>query len=53
MLADTHRNACLGNSMAVPPLRWLGERIEMVCRITEARTPLFDAIEAGAGEVAG
>lgn len=34
--SDSSRYAALGNSMAVPVLRWLGQRIELVHRIQEA-----------------
>ena len=33
--SDSSRYAALGNSMAVPVLRWLGQRIELVHRIQE------------------
>ncbi len=36
-LADTHRNAAIGNSMAVPVMRWLGERIQKVDSMLTAR----------------
>ena len=31
---DTKRYFCLGNSMAVPVMRWIGERIQQVEEIT-------------------
>lgn len=34
--SDSARYAALGNSMAVPVLKWIGQRIEMVTRILEA-----------------
>ena len=34
--SDSSRYAALGNSMAVPVLKWLGQRIELVHRIQEA-----------------
>jgi DNA (cytosine-5)-methyltransferase 1 len=33
--SDTPRYKALGNSMAVPCMRWLGERIQMVSEIME------------------
>lgn len=33
--ADTPRYKAIGNSMAVPVMRWIGERIELVTRIAE------------------
>lgn len=33
--ADGPRYKALGNSMAVPVMRWIGERIQMVERITQ------------------
>jgi len=41
MMADGPRYKMLGNSMAVPVLRWIGRRIEMV-----------DALHASASEAA-
>ena len=32
MATDGHRYKALGNSMAVPVMRWLGSRIDMVER---------------------
>lgn len=40
ILADTPRYACLGNSIAVPVLAWLGRRIEAVDAITKALVPV-------------
>jgi len=37
MMADGPRYKALGNSMAVPVLRWIGERIAKVDAISEAR----------------
>lgn len=34
---DTPRYKALGNSMAVPCMRWIGERIQMVDEITNQR----------------
>ena len=31
-VTDGHRYRALGNSMAVPVMRWIGERIEAVCK---------------------
>lgn len=36
--ADTRRYEALGNSMAVPVMRWIGERIDAVDRATKERT---------------
>jgi DNA (cytosine-5)-methyltransferase 1 len=33
LMADSPRYRMIGNSMAVPVMRWIGERIEMVRRI--------------------
>lgn len=35
MAADSHRYKALGNSMAVPVIRWLGERIELVEKLQQ------------------
>lgn len=35
--ADSNRYKSLGNSMAVPVMRWIGERIQMVDALLEAR----------------
>jgi DNA (cytosine-5)-methyltransferase 1 len=35
---DTPRYKSLGNSMAVPCMRWLGERIQMVQEIMEQQS---------------
>lgn len=36
MFPDTHRNATLGNTIAVPVVRWIGRRIDAVQRILDA-----------------
>lgn len=37
-LADGPRYKAIGNSMAIPCMKWLGERIEMVMRMIEKET---------------
>ena len=37
--ADAPRYKALGNSMAVPCMRWLGRRIELVQKLLEAACP--------------
>lgn len=34
--ADSPRYKALGNSMAVPVMRWIGERIHAVCGVNNA-----------------
>lgn len=41
---DSRRYKALGNSMAVPVMKWIGERIRMVDRLYEGRShPIFKA----------
>jgi DNA (cytosine-5)-methyltransferase 1 len=39
MAADGPRYRAIGNSMAVPELRWIGERIEMVDKVLHEVRP--------------
>lgn len=39
MMADGPRYKMLGNSMAVPVMRWIGERIEAVASLSQEPTP--------------
>jgi DNA (cytosine-5)-methyltransferase 1 len=49
--ADGPRYRALGNSMAVPVMRWIGERIAMVDGLLQKRTPaeLAGAVEKEVG----
>ncbi len=39
LAADSHRYRAIGNGMAVPVIRWIGRRIEMVVRTLKRRRP--------------
>jgi DNA (cytosine-5)-methyltransferase 1 len=43
--ADGPRYRALGNSMAVPVMRWIGERIAMVDELLQKRTPASAGVE--------
>ncbi len=46
--ADGNRYKALGNSMAVPVMRWIGQRIDEVTRHGKPRRGLFPELEEGA-----
>jgi DNA (cytosine-5)-methyltransferase 1 len=46
--ADGNRYKALGNSMAVPVMRWIGQRIDEVTRRERPRRGLFPELEEGA-----
>ena len=41
---DSHRFKAMGNSMAVPVMRWIGEGIELVNRIPKTDAPVVQEL---------